>query len=101
LFVIHVVLLLIVMFYVSFMCKYVLPPGVNPIAVDKYININCTKQRSSGSVTSADVGEVFRRNFGSERRQTADICDDTKPYGSVARLKRRVLSSLESERGYD
>jgi hypothetical protein len=39
LFVIRDVLLLIVMFYVLFMCKCVLPPGVNPIAVDKYINI--------------------------------------------------------------
>jgi hypothetical protein len=38
-FVIRVVLLLIVMFYVLFMRKYLLPPGVNPIAVDKYINI--------------------------------------------------------------
>jgi hypothetical protein len=27
------------MFYVLFMCKCVLPPGVNPIAVGKYINI--------------------------------------------------------------
>jgi hypothetical protein len=35
LFVIRVVLLLILMFYVLFMCKCVLPPGVNPIAVDK------------------------------------------------------------------
>jgi hypothetical protein len=41
LFVIRVVLLLIVMFYILFMCKCVLPPGVNPIAVDKYINIKC------------------------------------------------------------
>jgi hypothetical protein len=40
LFVIRVVLLLIVMFYVLFMCKCVLPPAVNPIAVDKYINIS-------------------------------------------------------------
>jgi hypothetical protein len=39
LFVIRVVLLLIVMFYVLFMWKCVQPPGVNPIAVDKYINI--------------------------------------------------------------
>jgi hypothetical protein len=39
-FVIRVVLLLIVMFCVLFMCKCVLPPGVNPTAVDKYININ-------------------------------------------------------------
>jgi hypothetical protein len=37
LFVIRVVLLLTVMFYVLLMCKCVLPPGVNPIAVDKYI----------------------------------------------------------------
>jgi hypothetical protein len=40
LFVIRVVLLSILMFYVLFMCKCVLPPGVNPIAVDKYINID-------------------------------------------------------------
>jgi hypothetical protein len=39
LFVIRVVLLLIFMFYVLFMCKCVLPPGVNPTAVDKYIKI--------------------------------------------------------------
>jgi hypothetical protein len=39
LFVIRVVLLLIVMFYVLFVCKCVLPPGVNPIAVNKYISI--------------------------------------------------------------
>jgi hypothetical protein len=38
LFVIRVVLLLIVMFCVLFMCNCVLPPGVNPTAVDKYIN---------------------------------------------------------------
>jgi hypothetical protein len=42
-FVIRDVLLLIVMFYVLFMCKRVLPPGVNPIAVDKYIDTNKTK----------------------------------------------------------
>ena len=60
-----------------------------------------TKQCDAGSVTSADVGEVSRRNFGSERCQTADICDDTKPLGSFARLNRRVFSCLESERGYD
>jgi hypothetical protein len=39
-FVIRVVLLLIVLFHVLFVCKCLLPPGVNPIAVDKYININ-------------------------------------------------------------
>jgi hypothetical protein len=39
-FVIRVVLLSIMMFYVLFMCKCTLPPGVNPTAVDKYISIN-------------------------------------------------------------
>ena len=38
--VICVVWLLFVLFYVLFMCKCVLPPGDNPIAVNKYININ-------------------------------------------------------------
>jgi hypothetical protein len=32
--------LLIVIFCVLFMCKCVLPLGVNPIAVDKYNDIN-------------------------------------------------------------
>jgi len=32
-----VVRLLSVLFYVLFMCKCVLPPGDNPIAVNKYI----------------------------------------------------------------
>ena len=35
--VICVVRLLFVLFYVSFVCKCVLPPGGNPIAVNKYI----------------------------------------------------------------
>jgi hypothetical protein len=39
-FVSHVVVLLIVMFCVLFVSKCVLPPGVNSITVDKYININ-------------------------------------------------------------
>jgi hypothetical protein len=34
-----VVLLFFVLFYVLFVCKYVLPPGDNPIAVNKYIDI--------------------------------------------------------------
>jgi len=32
--------LLFVLFYVLLMCKCVLPPGDNPIAVNKYINID-------------------------------------------------------------
>jgi len=35
-----VVRLLFVLFYELFVCKCVLPPGDNPIAVNKYININ-------------------------------------------------------------
>jgi hypothetical protein len=34
-----VVRLFFVLFYVLFVCKCVLPPGNNPIAVNKYINI--------------------------------------------------------------
>ena len=34
---IYVVRLLFVLFYVLFVRKYVLPPGDNPIAVNKYI----------------------------------------------------------------
>ena len=36
--VICVVRLLFVLFYVLFVCKCVLPPDVNPIAVNKYIS---------------------------------------------------------------
>jgi hypothetical protein len=36
------VLLLFVLFCVLFVCKCVLPPGDNPIAVNKYMNINIT-----------------------------------------------------------
>jgi Mn2+/Fe2+ NRAMP family transporter len=49
-FVIRVVLLLIVMFCVLFVCKCVLPPGVNQITVDKYININSIQKRAALSV---------------------------------------------------
>ena len=38
--VIRVVRLLFVLFYVLFVCKCVLPPGDNPTAVNKYINIS-------------------------------------------------------------
>jgi hypothetical protein len=58
-FVIRVVLLLIVMFYVLFMCKCVLPPGVNRIEVEKYINIsNVFAVKGVGSACSgtSDMG---------------------------------------------
>jgi hypothetical protein len=46
--VICIVLLLIVIFCVLFVCKCVLLPGVYPIAVDKYINIDIKKRRIQG-----------------------------------------------------
>jgi hypothetical protein len=49
-FVICVALLLIVLFYLLFVCKCVLPPGVNPIAVDKYIDINCITFHGAKSI---------------------------------------------------
>jgi len=49
--VICVVRLLFVLFYVLFVCKFVLPPGDKPIAVNKYININnCIKMRGLTNV---------------------------------------------------
>jgi len=38
-----VALLLFVLSYVLIVCTVPLPPGVNAIAVDKYININISK----------------------------------------------------------
>jgi hypothetical protein len=58
LFVIRVVLLLTVRFYVFFMCKCVPPPGVNPIAVDKYINID-TKTHKHTQFSNAKVGGAY------------------------------------------
>ena len=48
--VICVVLLLFVLFYISFVCKCVLPPADNPIAANKYIiiiNINNSQKESA------------------------------------------------------
>ena len=46
--VICVVRLLFVLFYVLFLCKCVLPPGDNPIAVNKYIISYQSNPRLSG-----------------------------------------------------
>ena len=47
--VICVVRLLFVLIYVLFVCKYILPPGDNPIAVNKYINIKKKPQGRSAA----------------------------------------------------
>jgi hypothetical protein len=62
LFVIRVVLFLIVTFYVSFTCKRVLPPGVNPTAVDRYQYISrgaCKRSRLVKSDVLAITNTVF------------------------------------------
>ena len=48
-----VVRLLFVLFYVLFVCKCVLPPGDNPIAVNKYIITNVIVGNTDALVTSA------------------------------------------------
>jgi hypothetical protein len=84
-FVICVVLLLIVMFYVLFMCKCVLPPGVNPIAVDKYININHITQFATVShyfppSSPASHSQTPSAHFLIVRYQVPHPC---KPYAKL------------------
>jgi len=45
---------LFVLFHVLFVCKFVLPPGDNPIEVNKYINININKTCHSATVSTAN-----------------------------------------------
>jgi hypothetical protein len=59
--VICVVLLLNVMFCVLFVCKCVLPPGVNRIAVDKYIDININININTGTVGARFSGLIQTR----------------------------------------
>jgi hypothetical protein len=62
--VISVVRLLFVLFYVLFVCKCVLPPGDNPTAVNKYINLQWLRQhipatRFGTSMSSLAVHSVL------------------------------------------
>ena len=50
-----------VLFYVLFVCKCVLPPGDNPIAVNKYIISGGPKMRKSGKRCC----RTFRRSSSS------------------------------------
>jgi hypothetical protein len=45
---------LFVLFYVLFVCKCVLPPCDNPIAVNKYVNVNTNKTCHSATVSTAN-----------------------------------------------
>jgi hypothetical protein len=87
-FVIRVVLLLIVMFYILFLCKCVLPPGVNPIAVDKYINININVTAHQACVlcgwrsersTCRPQRNASRRSWNCIDESSATISSNTEP----------------------
>jgi hypothetical protein len=58
------------MSYVLFVCKCVLPPGINPIAVEKYTNIF----RPSGLMLSPvkNYGGVHRRNQRRSKSNTGN-----------------------------
>ena len=60
--VICVVRLLFVLLYVLFVCKCVLPPGDNPIAVNRYIK-NCP--RPCSSQLFASFSQLFSGGFSS------------------------------------
>jgi len=59
--VICVVRLLFVLFYVLFVCKCVLPPGDNPIAVNKYISM--TRLSALDSPASLHLEQSNRASF--------------------------------------
>jgi len=56
-----VVLLLFVLFYVLFVCKCVLPPGDNPISVNKYHIIPRSKPQSHSRVFVSVTGLDWTR----------------------------------------
>ena len=61
-----VALLFFVLSYVLIVCTVPLPPGVNPIAVDKYININIKKieeENMGGYVTNTGNMEYGNNIF--------------------------------------
>ena len=69
--VVCVVQLLFVLFYVLFVCKCVLPPGDNPIAVNKYIisyisyviQVSCLRIPLSGLFLALTVYRIFTVTF--------------------------------------
>jgi hypothetical protein len=99
-FVIRVVLLLIVMFCVLFICKCVLLPGVNPIAVGKYIYIiskRCQNGLILGTIritTSFDEGQNLFHVRGCETGQIE------VRYGSVIAACLGWRFTLSSISGY-
>jgi hypothetical protein len=55
-------LLLFVLSYVLIVCTVPLPPGVNPIAVDKYVNIKKPLRKDSIPCSYARVRERINKS---------------------------------------
>jgi hypothetical protein len=71
------------------MCKCVLPPGVNPIAVDKYIDI------TSISINKTDIKCVHGPISTPQAEQMNTLCIDSKAgLGVVAKRITRCSLSL-------
>jgi hypothetical protein len=91
LFVIWVVRLLFVLFYVLFVCKCVLPPGDNQIAVNKYINTNIIVSAAPYMFRPLAVN-IFREMFFEEILHKT-LKDFTNIFNSRKCLLGRELNS--------
>jgi hypothetical protein len=89
--VIYVVRLLFVLFYVLFVCKCVLPPGDNPIAVNKYIISYHTGCRID-AVNSPNDEHMSTRNI---QRFGINIYEKriVRPIGHIQELYRDARST--------
>ena len=54
---------IMVLFYVVIVCTVTLPPGVNPITVDKYIYIHYVSITRVASITFDSLNELTSTNF--------------------------------------
>jgi hypothetical protein len=61
------------MFYVLFMCKCVLPPGVNPIAVEKYIDINNNNVNMEWGCKEHRMGVIALHKCGKSNSQISEL----------------------------
>ena len=82
--VICVVRLLFRLFYVLFVCKCVLPPGDNPVAVNKYIKLY--RLSYSGSQRAMEIGLYVSRRWYSE-----GLCVHLKTVSSLSFLRGCVF----------
>jgi hypothetical protein len=71
------------------MCKCVLPPGANPIAVDKYINININIKWPESVQCRQEVGAFIKRT---------QKCRFPKNRKFLARLNNYQISSKKFDR---